>query len=130
MPETIDQEVKQLIRSPFDFSKQSEIHKTTTGLYTFQSPSIYTIDKHYYYLLRNAKEVEFQKQYRYKPDYLSYDEYGTVVLDKLLMYVNNVAVPEDFDLVTVVIPLREAIIDILPDNFPEKEVADMTEINW
>ena len=33
-----------------------------------------------------------------KPDYLSYDEYGTVQLAQLLMYVNGVSSLEDFDL--------------------------------
>jgi hypothetical protein len=130
MPLTIDQEVRQFIRSPFDISKMSDTYKTSNGIYTFQSPSLKTIDQNFYYLLRNAREVEFEKKYKYKPDYLSYDQYGTVILDQLLMYVNGIFSPEDFDLVTVVIPTKEAIVDILPDDFPEKEVEDMTAISW
>lgn len=130
MPLTIDQEVRQFIRSPFDISKMSDTYKTENGIYTFQSPSLKTIDQNFYYLLRNAREVTFEKKYKYKPDYLSYDQYGTVILDQLLMYVNGIFSPEDFDLVTVVIPTKEAIVDILPDDFPEKEVEDMTAISW
>jgi len=130
MPLTIDQEVKQLIRSPFDISRMSDFYRTESGIYTFQSPSLDTINKNLYYLLRNSKEIEFDKKYQYKPDYLSYDEYGTVILDQLLMYVNGISSPEDFDLITVVIPLRDAIINILPNNFPEKELEDMTVIAW
>lgn len=130
MPFTIDQEIKQFIRSPYDISKMSEIYKTSNDIYVFQSPSLDTINNNIYFLLRNAKEVEFEKKYQYRPDYLSYDEYGTVVLDQLLLFVNGVFSPEDFDLVKVVIPLREAVIAILPDNFPEKDIEDMTSISW
>ena len=130
MPLTIDQEVRQFIRSPYDISKMSDFFRTESGIYAFQSPSLDTINKNLYYLLRNSKEVEFERKYRYKPDYLSYDEYNTVILDQMLLYVNGVFSPEDFDLITVVIPLREAIINILPDNFPEKDTEELTVVSW
>jgi len=127
---TIDQEVKAALRSPFDISKMSEIYKTTNGYYTFQSPSLDTINKYFYYLLRYSKELKFDKKYKYRPDYLSYDQYGTVTLDQLLLYVNGISSPEDFDLITVFVPEKEAVIEILQDNFREKDIEDMTEITW
>jgi hypothetical protein len=80
--------------------------------------------------LRYSREVDFKKKYKYRPDYLSYDEYGTVILDQLLLYINGISSPEDFDLNKVIIPLKEAIIDILTDNFQKKDIEDMTVILW
>jgi len=130
MPYTIDQEVKGFLRSPFDISRMSDTYITSNGYFTFQSPDLETINKHFYYLLRHSKEVEFKKKYKYRPDYLSYDEYGTVILDQLLLFVNGVSSPEDFDLITVLIPAKAAIIEILPDNFQKKDIEDMTVITW
>jgi len=130
MPITIDQEAKQFLRSPFDISKMSDTYITDSGIFTFQSPDLTTINKHFYRLLRYSKEVEFQKMYKYRPDYLSYDEYGTVILDQLLLYVNGISSPEDFDLNKVIIPLKEIIIDILTDNFQKRDIEDMTVILW
>ncbi|MGD2072071.1 MAG: hypothetical protein PVG65_01090, partial [Candidatus Thorarchaeota archaeon] len=121
MPLTIDEETKQIIRSPFDISNMSKMYKTTNEIFTFQSPSLDTIENNLYFLLRNSKEITFDRKYRMRPDYLSYDEYGTVILDQLLMYVNNVFSPEDFDLATVIIPSVGAVVTMLQDNFPEQD---------
>lgn len=130
MAETIDLAVKQAIKSPLDISKMSDRYKTSNGLFSFNSPSLTTIEKNLYYLLRQSKTVEFNSKYKYRPDYLSFDEYGTVVLSQLLMYVNNVQTIEDFDLKEVIIPEKDAIVQILRDNFPQKDSADLEEVNW
>ena len=69
-------------------------------------------------------------KYRWKPDYLSYDEYGTVVLWQLILYVNSVFAVEDFDLKDVVVPSLSAIIEMNQSNFPKKAVAELTSVNW
>lgn len=130
MAQTIDQETRQIIRSPFDISNMSRMYKTTNGIFIFQSPSLDTIENNLYFLLRNSKEIDFDKQYRFHPDYLSFDEYGTVILDQLLMYVNNIFSPEDFDLSKVIVPALEAIVTMLQDNFPDRDQDELTSIDW
>jgi len=127
---TIDNETKQLIRSPLDISKMSDRYKTTNGIFSFPSPSLITIEKNLYFLLRNSRTEIFKGEYKFKPDYLSFDEYGTVILDQLLMYVNNVKTVEEFNLQTVVIPTLDAIVSILSDDFPEKEASEMIVVDW
>ena len=127
---TIDNEVKQLIKSPLDISKMSDRYKTANGIYSFPSPTLLTIEKNLYFLLRNSKTEAFKSEYKFKANYLSYDEYGTVILDQLLMYVNNVKTVEEFDLQTVIIPSFESIVSILSDDFPEKEASEMTVVDW
>ncbi len=130
MAQTIDQETRQIIRSPFDISNMSRMYKTSNDLFIFQSPSLDTIENNLYFLLRNSKEIDFDRKYKFRPDYLSFDEWGTVILDQLLMYVNNIFSPEDFELTKVIIPPLEAIVTMLQDNFPDKDQDELTSIDW
>lgn len=127
---TIDTETRQQRRSPFDISKMADRYKTENGLFSFQSPTLETIEKNIYFLLRNSTIEKFESKYRFKPDYLSYDRYGTPILDQLLLYVNSVQTVEDFNLQEVIIPTKQAVIEMLRDNFPEKESSELTEVNW
>jgi hypothetical protein len=127
---TIDQEAREFARLPNSLDSFADRYKTTNKLYTFPSPTLWTIEKNLYFLLRNSIQKDFEPKYRYKPDYLSYDEYGNVTLAYLLMFVNGVPCLEDFDLSTVVVPKFSTIVDICRDNFPEKDVSEMEEVSW
>ncbi len=72
----------------------------------------------------------FEQKYKYKPDYLSFDEYETVVLSPLLMRVNNIFSCEDFDMDYVIIPSLSAIIEMTNDKFPIKEKSELTSVIW
>lgn len=130
MTQLITDDVKQNIRSPLDIEKFSQRFKTENDLFTFPDPNLLTLDKNLYYLLRNSKEVPFNSKYKYRPDYLSYDYYGTVMLWQLLMYVNTVFSIEDFDLNIVIIPSLNAITFILQDTFQIDEPQDLQAIDW
>lgn len=127
---TIDHEAKRNKRLPIDIDNFSEKYKTENNLYTFSSPSFSVLEKNLYYLLVNSVEKQFNTKYKYKPSYLSYDEYGTVILSPILMYVNNVMSIEDFDLKTVVIPRFSAIKEICKDKIPKEDVQDLKSVNW
>ena len=113
---TIDVESYKNIESPLDISRKSEKYITKSGVYTFPEPSLTTIEKNLFYILKNSVEKNFKKKYIMKPSYLSYDEYGTPNLGEILMYVNGVYCVEDFDLTTVVVPSIKALIAINNDN--------------
>jgi hypothetical protein len=130
MPITIDKESRQRERLAIDINFMADRYKTENGIYTFTSPSLSVIDKHLFYLLRNSEERDFDRKYAMKPDYLSFDEYGTVALTWLLMYVNAVPSIEEFDLERVVIPSYSSIVEVLQDKFPIKDVEDLFEVAW
>ena len=130
MPYTIDQEARRYARSPFSIERMADRYKTDNDLFSFPSPTFETIEKYLYFLLRNSTVKVMDAKYRWKPDYLSYDEYGTVVLWELLMYVNQVFAVEDFNLKEVVIPSLSSIIEMNQANFPKKEVDELTSVNW
>ena len=128
--ETIDQESRLRVRIPLDIDNMSPRFVTTNGLFTFTSPSMWTIQKNLYFLLRNSTEVEFDMKYIYKPDYFSFDEYGTVALAYLLMYINGVFCIEDFNLVTIIVPSMDSIIEICKDKFPDQDISDLLKMDW
>jgi len=130
MPYTIDQEVKRFIRSPFSIERMADRYKTENDLFSFPSPTLKTIEKYLFFLLRNSEVKVMDSKYRYKPDYLSHAEYGTVILWQLIMYVNGVFAVEDFDLKDVVVPSLQSIIVMNQSNFPKKDVDELEAINW
>lgn len=127
---TIDQESRQRSRLAIDINFSGNRYRTTNKLFTFPSPSLDTIDQHLFYLLKNSEEKELERQYVMRPDYLSHDEYGTVALAQMLMYVNTVQSVEAFDLHTVIIPSFSAVVEMLKDKFPIQDSNKLIEVNW
>jgi len=127
---TIQDEARQGARVPFDIDSMGPRYKTNSGIYTFTSPSLWSIQKNIFFLVSNSSLVEFDPKYRMRPDYMSYDEYGTVNLAYVLMYVNSVYCIEDFDLPSVIIPTLESIIAICKDKFSKLDVSELEGVNF
>jgi hypothetical protein len=133
MAETIYDEAKSRVRQAIDFERQSDRYKTENDYFTFPDPNLYTIEKYLFYLLKNSREVEFNNSvYQYRPDYISYDYYGTPSLDKLILFINGIRTVENFvNLKTVLIPSLQSINTILKDNFdPDKDIEDLDAVGW
>ncbi|MCK5605159.1 hypothetical protein KAR91_24930 [Candidatus Pacearchaeota archaeon] len=126
----INHEAKQRIRHPLELDNMAERYKTTTELFTFTSPSLWVIEKHLFFLLRNSTQKDFDPKYSMRPDYLAFDEYGTVTLGPLLMYVNGVPSLEDFELLKVIVPDFQSIIEITQDKFRKKTTDELEEVDW
>jgi hypothetical protein len=127
---TIDAESRQREKIAVDINYSGNRYQTENGLYTFPAPELATIDKHLYFLLANSQQKEFEQKYSMRPDYLSYDEYQTVALAFMLMYINNVPSIEEFNLDTVVVPSISAVVDMLQDKFIPQPVDELFEVNW
>ena len=127
---TIDGDARQRVLYPFEIDKFAPRYKTANDIYTFTSPSMYSIEKNYFFLLKNSVVKQFEQKYLYKPSYMAYDEYGVVNLDMLLMYVNSVSCAEEFKLDTVIVPTMNAIITACQDKYPTKEVDELEIILW
>ena len=130
MANLITTEAVQNLQSPLDIEKFGQRWKTENNLFTFPDPNLLTLDKNLYYLLQHSEEVLFESKYKYRPDYISYDYYGTVILWEMLLYINNVFSLEDFDLNTVVIPSMEAVTFVIQDSFKIPEPEDLQSIDW
>lgn len=85
-------------------------------------------------LARTCTEYKFNVdeyvKYRYSPDLLSYDLYKTTQLDFLIMYLNDMVDPKEFNIKKIKLPnasiLKLALSDILSSNqgFIEQNRAD------
>ncbi len=127
---TIDQESTKRSLHPLNLDNMSERYITDNGLYVFTSPFFWTLEKNYFYLLANSKKVPLQQKYRCRPDYLSKDEYDTVILAPVLMYVNSCFTREDFIMDNVMVPTITAIIDVANDKYPLVNPSEMTHVDW
>jgi len=127
---TIDQESRQRTRLAIDVNFSGNRYKTTNGLYTFPALELEVFDKYLYYLLKYSVQKRFERQYIMKPDYMSFDEYGTVSLAQMLMYINGVPSIEMFDLDEVVVPSYSAVVEILKDKFAVQDPDDLFEVDW
>lgn len=127
---TLVNETDKYRRSPLDISKMGTRYNTETGFYSFQSPTLETIEKYYFWLLRNSTIKPFKQKYRYRPDYLSNEEYGTPMLWQLLMFINGVYSVEEFDLVDVIIPPIDIIMEMTRDNYPDLTPEQLQSVNW
>ena len=130
MPLTIDRESRQRSNLVIDINFSGDRYKTKNEYFTFPAPALETIDQHLYFLLQNSKEKKFEQQYNMRPDYLSFDEYKTVSLAQLLMYVNAVPSIEAFNLETIMIPTIASITEMLKNKFSKKDVSKLTSVNW
>ena len=130
MPITIDKESRQRARLSVDINFYGNRYRTDNDLFTFPAPELETIDKHLYFLLKHSTVKEFDKQYSMRPDYMSFDEYGTVALAQLLMYINGVFSIELFNLDRIYVPSFTSIVEILKDKFSDQKPINLTGVNW
>jgi hypothetical protein len=131
MSQKIDTETIQRIRIPTDLDFMGERYKTNNDLYTFTSPSLWTMEKNLFFLLKNSIKTDLNKKYIRKPYLLSFDQYGVVTLEYLIMYVNGIYCSEEFDIPTVILPTLSSIIEMCSDKFPRKEdTSNLTSVGW
>ena len=127
---TIDGEARQRTNLSYDPDFMGDRYRTENAIYNFPSPSLWTIERNLFYLLKNSTEITLLRKYYYRPDYLSFDTYNTVALWYLLLYVNQVACIEDFTIDTIVLPTLSAVVNICQDKFPERDRTDLQRIKW
>jgi len=127
---TIVQESRQRSRLAIDINYSGNRYRTNNKLFTFPAPTLETFDQHLYYLLKHSEQKKFERQYLMRPDYLSFDEYGTVSLAQMLMYVNAVTCLEAFDLQNVLVPSFSAVVEMLKDKFPTQDPNTLIEVTW
>jgi len=127
----IETEARQNIRQPIDIDHMRDRYKTTSEIYSFPSPTLETVEKNMFFLLKNSEYKQFELKYIYRPDYLSFDEYGTVLLSQLLMFVNGVFTVEEFTLDKVIVPSFQAIVRACQDKYPiDRDIDELTEVAW
>lgn len=76
------------------------------------------------HLLKTCETVSLSdteyKRYKYRPDLLAYDLYGSVQLDFILMLLNDMIDPKEFDIKTVKLPYASALNVFLNDIYSKE----------
>lgn len=127
---TIDAEAKKNKSIPISLDFMGVRYRTKSNKFVFPSPSFWLLEKNLFFLAANSVKKQFNQKYIMRPDYLSFDEYETVVLGPLLMYVNKIFSVEDFNMNEVIIPKIDYIVEILIDKFPELSPDKLEVVNW
>ena len=72
-----------------------------------------------------------KRKYHYNPDLLAYDIYGSVELDFVIMYINGIIDPKDFNMPNVKLVTKSALIEILSRIYAAEHqyVSDNRELN-
>lgn len=130
---TIESESKQLSKLPTDIDRFRRKYIIKDGEVTVKlvSPIISGYEKNYYFLLKNSRYEPLRRRYIKRPDYLSKDEYGTIALWPILLFVNDVPCIENFDQENIYIPNYSAILDIIKfreSNLPEIDIEEAWNI--
>ena len=118
---TIDQEASILSRLASDLDNYRRMYSLTEEdtdeniFVKFVAPSIIAFENYRFYLLQNSVTKQIQANYYYRPDYVSYDEYGTVNLWAMLLFINNIPTMEDFNQESILVPTQNAIIEVSRD---------------
>ena len=139
MPATtlIDDEAQTLSNLANDLDNFRTLYSTTetdsdeTILIQFVAPTIVSFEKYRFCLLQNSDLQPLLPGRYYRPDYVSYDNYGTPNLWTLLLFINNVSNIEDFNIPNILIPTKKIIssmsLDVLNSNLLKKLVS-LTDI--
>lgn len=98
------------------------------GVY-FVSPYLLAYEKYRQYLLKNSVLEPLSPIYYYRPDYLSFDLYGSTMFWTVILYINNISCIEDFNVEEIYLPSFSAInlLSELKEN--ENAVIDLDEID-
>lgn len=133
----IDEEAKALsiLSTDLDFYRRRYFIKdhgeNETVMVNFVSPYIICFEEYRFYLLKNSTTENLSTKYHYRPDYLSYDKYGTTNLWALILYINNIPCIEEFDRETVLVPSKFSVLNIATETVkrnPSQEIVQLTEI--
>lgn len=115
---TIDEEARILSKYPDDIDKfrrfytMKEINSDETINIRFCAPSIIALENNRFYLLKNSNKEQVKPSRYYRPDYFSYDKYGTTNLWSMLLFLNNIPTIEDFDKEEIYVPTPASVLNL------------------
>jgi len=127
----IDDESSANVSSPSDIDnfryRYVDIDNDRNLSVIFPGFEISTLERNLYLLLSNSELVDWRQSWKFRPDYTSYDYYGTVTYWYIILYVNQIDSIEDFDGIRkVIIPSIRTVKNLASDRifYYEKSSED------
>ena len=81
----------------------------------FISPAIDAYEQYRYVLLKNSRVRRLTSKYYYRPDYVSYEEYGTTNYWAMLLFINDIPTIEQFDKLSIIVPTVGALNNVITE---------------
>ncbi|MGB9674517.1 MAG: hypothetical protein ACPLX8_00130 [Nanopusillaceae archaeon] len=75
-------------------------------------------------LINNSQTIPMTQRYMYRPDYVSFDYYGTVNLWYMIMKVNNVYSIVNFNMPNIIVPNNDIVMSILSKYKANSEIKN------
>lgn len=94
---------------------------------TFVSPSLLLFDRYRFYILQNSNKKKLSLKNRYRPDYVSYEEYGTTNWWALILYINDVPSLEYFDKDEILVPTMDCILKLMDVSSEIKQINTLNQ---
>ena len=92
----------------------------------FPSGEIWAYEQNFFSAIANAKVVPFKPRWSMRPDYVSFDVYGTEIYWSLILFVNGIMSIEDFhDLETIIIPDASSLLSVIRHKLPSDSVVQV-----
>jgi len=131
MPNTIDFEAKKSANLIIDVDKHRRRYLKRIGNVSikFISPIIETYEKFRWFILKNSVLKDVPTKYFYRPDYFSYQEYGTTTLWTLLLFINDMRSIEEFKVSEILVPDYGSVLEIVKFNELSSTPQDVDLMN-
>ena len=129
--QTIDQEANVLVKLATDLDKYrryyslKEVDTDETIFVKFVAPKIIAFEDYRFYLLKNSDTKPLSPANYYRPDYVSYQEYGTVNLWAMLLFINDIPTIEDFEKELNEVADKILLFGTNIENYPIGQIDDL-----
>jgi hypothetical protein len=94
----------------------------------FVAPKLFLFEEHRFALLQNSETKELEPDFYYRPDYLSYEEYGTTNWWPMLLFINDIPTIEDFNVPNVKIPNKDMISRLIDSAASRKTLQEIVPL--
>lgn len=89
-------------------TKEDQVNGDVINI-SFVSPTFKIFDDYRFFILQNCTKKKVSLSNMYRPDYVSYEEYGTTNWWQLLMYINNIPSLDQFTKEEILVPNKDCI---------------------
>lgn len=107
-----------------DIEKQTDGTSVSIG---FVSPVFITWEEYRYVLLQHSQKIHLKHEWKYRPDYVSYEYYGTTNWWQLILWINNVNAIEYFNHDEIIVPDIDSVNAIQNEVYSHNSYIDINE---
>jgi len=107
-----------------------EVSDTTreTIMIQFVAPKLFLFEDYRFTLLKESEIKPLSVDRYYRPDYVSYDEYGTINLWAMLLFINDIPTIEDFNVANIRVPSKGVILRLTDAATERKTLLEVVKL--